>query len=89
LEHHRITPEECAREAKQYIEDTARLVIDTAAGGGAVHISQSFGGFPKRSAMVVCLVACPEAFALQVQEAIDQAVEKVLDGFPIFEPTVN
>lgn len=89
MEHHLTVPDDCDLEAKQYIEDTAELVIDTAGQGGVLHVSQSFSGFPRSSAVVVCLVACPEAIALEVQEAIDQAVERVLDVFPKFKPTVH
>ena len=87
--HHQTVPDDCDLEAKQYIEDTAEVVIDTAAQGGVLHVSQSFSGFPRSSAIVVCLVACPEAIALRVQEAIDQAVERVLEVFPKIEPTVH
>jgi hypothetical protein len=89
LDRHRIAPDEDALEAKQYIDDTFSLVIDTATRGGVVHTSQSFSRFPKNSALVVCLIACPEAYALKVQEAVDQAVEGALDAFAVFEPTVH
>ena len=82
-------PDESDLEVEQYLDDAAELVIKTAAQGGVLHVSQSFSGLPLSSAIVVCLVACPETFVLQVQEAIDQAVERVLDTFPRFEPTVQ
>ena len=93
--HHRDDPKgrlrdcEYDSEVRQYIDDATGLVSDTAAQGGILHVSQSFSGSPPSSAIVISLVACPEALALQLQEAIDQAVEGVLCKFPVFEPTVH
>jgi hypothetical protein len=76
-------------EVQQYIDDATKLVIDTAAQGGALHLSQSFSVSPQNSAIVVSLVACPETLVLKVQEAIDRAVDEVLCEFPVIEPTVH
>jgi len=76
-------------EVQQYIDDAAKLVTDTAAQGGILHLSQSFSGSPQSSAIVVSLVACPEILVLKVQEAIDRAVDEVLCEFPVIEPTVH
>jgi hypothetical protein len=70
-------------EAKQFIHDATQLVIESAAQGAALHVSQSFGGSTHTSAIVVCLVACPESLALELQHAIDRAVEKALGNFPV------
>ena len=66
------------------MHDAAKLVVESAAQGAAVHVSQSFSGTPKTSAIVVCLVACPEPLVLEVQAAIDRAVEEALEIFPVF-----
>ena len=71
------------REAQQFIHDAARLVVESAAQGAALHVSQSFSGSDQTSAILVCLIACPEPLALELQEAIDQAVEKALNNFPV------
>ena len=80
---------EYALEVAQYIADVTKLVRHTAAQGGCLHVSQSFSGSPKSSAIVTSLVACPESLVLKVQEAIDRAVEVALCEFPVFEPTVH
>jgi hypothetical protein len=79
--------EQSDQEAQQFIQDAAKLVIESAAQGAAVHVSQSFSGSPQTSAIVVCLVACPEFLVLEVQAAIDQAVEEALSIFPVFSIT--
>lgn len=71
-------------EARQFIHDAAKLVVESAAQGAAVHVSQSFGGSSQTSAIVVCLVACPESLVFEVQDAIDRAVEDALAIFPVF-----
>lgn len=78
-----------ALEVAQYIADVTKLVNYTAAQGGCLHVSQSFSGPPGSSAIVTCLVACPESAVLKVQEAIDEAVEVALCEFPIFKPMVH
>lgn len=76
-------------EIKKYIEDTVELVTDAANSGRAVHTTQSFGGYRRSSAVVVCLLACPEDSVLEVQEAIDQAVLGVLGKPPWVEASVQ
>ncbi|HEX8895363.1 MAG TPA: hypothetical protein VF783_18695 [Terriglobales bacterium] len=75
--------DQCDREAQQFIHDAARLVVESAAQGAALHVSQSFSGSDQTSAILVCLIACPEPLALELQDAIDQAVEKALSNFPV------
>ena len=75
--------DQCDQEAKQFIHDATKLVIESAARGAAVHVSQSFSGSSQTSAIVVCLVACPEYLVLELQDAIDQAVERALATFPV------
>jgi hypothetical protein len=85
LEDSKTLPDRCDHEAKQFIHDAAKLVVESAAQGAALHVSQSFSGSsPQTSAIVVCLVACPEPLVLEVQAALDRAVEDALDIFPIF-----
>ena len=74
-------------EAKQFIHEAAKMVVESAAQGAALHVSQSFSGSSKTSAIVVCLVACPESLVLEVQAAIDRAVEETLNIFPVFSIT--
>ena len=76
-------------EVQQYIEDASKSLMDTAARGETLHLSQSFSGSTQSSAVVVSLVACPEAVVLKVQEAIDRAVEEVLCEFSMVEATVH
>jgi hypothetical protein len=76
-------------EVQQYIDDATKLLMDTAARRGTLHLSQSFSGPPRSSAIVVSLVACPETLVLKVQEAIDRAVEEALCEFAIVPPTVH
>jgi hypothetical protein len=80
---------EYALEVAQYIADATKLVRHTAAQGGCLHLSQSFSGPPRSSAIVTSLVACPDSLVLKVQEAIDRAVEVALREFPIFKPIVH
>ena len=80
---------EYALEVAQYIADATKLVNHTAAQGGCLHVSQSFSGSPKSSAIVTSLVACPESLVLKVQEAIDRAVEVALCEVPMFKPMVH
>ena len=75
--------DQCDREAQQFIHDAAKLVVESAAQGAALHVSQSFSGSDQTSAILVCLIACPEPLALELQDAIDQAVEKALSNFPV------
>ena len=76
-------------EVQQYIDDATKLLMDTAARRGTLHLSQSFSGPPRSSAIVVSLVACPETLVLKVQKALDRAVDEVLCEFPVIEPTVH
>lgn len=76
-------------EVRQYLDDTATLVIDTATQGGAVYASQSFEGNRRNSAILVCLVACPSDLVLDVQEAIDQAVARALDRSTLSEAKIQ
>ena len=80
---------EYALEVAQYIADATKLVNHTAAQGGYLHISQSFSGSSRSSAVVTSLVACPEYLALKVQAAIDRAVEKALCEFPVIMHRVH
>jgi len=80
---------ESALEVAQYIADATKLVNHTAAQGGCLHVSQSFSGSPRSSAIVTSLVACPDSLVLKVQEAIDRAVEVALCDFPVFNPMVH
>jgi len=77
-------PDRCDLEAQQFIQDAAKLIVESASQGAAVHVSQSFTGSAQTSAIVVCLVACPEPLVLEVQAALDRAVEEALDMFPVF-----
>ena len=74
----------CDLEAREFIHDAAKLVVESAAQGAALHVSQSFSGSAQASAIVVCLVACPELLVLELQAAVDRAVEETLGVFPIF-----
>ena len=76
-------------EVEEYIHDATNLVGDIAAQGRALHVSQSFSGPPQSSGIVISQVPCPQALALQVQEAIDRAVETILCESPISEPTIH
>jgi hypothetical protein len=76
-------------EVQQYIDDATKLVIHTADQGGTLHLSQSFSGSPRHSAILASLVACPETHVLKVQDAINRAAEEVLHEFRVFEPTVH
>jgi hypothetical protein len=83
LEESKTIPDRRDHEAKQFIHDAIKLVIESAAQGAALHVSQSFSASTQTSAIVVCLVACPESLALKLQDAIDQAVEKALGNFHV------
>jgi hypothetical protein len=87
LEESKTFLERCDLEAQQFIHDAAKMVVESAAQGAAVHVSQSFSGSSKTSAIVVCLVACPETLVLEVQAAVDRAVEETLGVFPVFSIT--
>ena len=82
MKENKTLSEECDLEAQQFIHDAAHLVVESAAQGATLHLSQSFSGSNKKSAIVVCLVACPETLVLEVQAAIDRAVEEALAIFP-------
>ena len=75
--------DQCDLEAQQFIHDAAKLVLESAAQGATLHVSQSFSSSNQTSAVLVCLIACPEPLALELQDAIDQAVEKALSKFPV------
>ena len=83
MEKNNRVPDQGDPEAKQFIDDAARMVIESAAQGAVVHVSQSFSGSRNGSALIVCLVACPESLVLEVQEAIDEAVEEKLRFVPL------
>ena len=85
----RLEDREYALEVAQYIADATKLVNHTAALGGCLHVSQSFSGSPRSSAIVTSLVACPESLVLKVQEAIDRAVEDAFCEFQMFKPMVH
>ena len=70
-------------EVEEYIHDATNLVGDIAAQGRALHVSQSFSGSRNGSALVVCLVACPDSLVLEIQGAIDTAVEEILGALPV------
>ena len=74
--------DQCDLEAQQFIHDAAKLVVESAAHGATLYVSQSFSGSDQTSAILVCLIACPEPLALELQDAIDHAVEKALSNFP-------
>jgi hypothetical protein len=75
--------DQCDLEAQQFIHDAAKLVVESAAQGATLHVSQSFSGSRQTSAIVVCLIACPEPLVLEVQAAVDQAVEETLSSFAV------
>ncbi len=70
---------ELISETDQYILDTAQLVTASAAENRTLHVSQSFSGTRLTTAVVVCFVTCPDAVVVEVQQAIDAAVNGVLD----------
>ncbi len=76
-------PKELISEADQYILDTAQLVTASAAENRTLHVSQSFSGTRATTAVVVCFVTCPDAVVVEIQQAIDAAVNGVLaeNGF--------
>ena len=83
MEKNNRVPDQGDPEAKQFIDDAARMVIESAAQGAVVHVSQSFSGSRNGSALVVCLVACPDSLVLEIQGAIDTAVEEILGALPV------
>ena len=83
VQNNESAPDRCDLEAQQFIQDAAKLIVESAAQGAAVHVSQSFSGSAQTSAILVCLIACPEPLALEVQDAVDQAVEKALGNFRV------
>ena len=74
------TPKELTSEAAEYILDTAQLVTASSAENQTLHVSQSFSGTRLTSAVVVCFVTCPDEIVLEIQQAIDVAVNEVLSG---------
>ena len=75
--------DQCDLEAQQFIHDAAKLVVESAAQGATLHVSQSFSGSRQTSAIVVCLIACPEPLVLEVQAAVDRAVDETLSNFAV------
>jgi hypothetical protein len=72
------TAKEFTSEADHYIFNTAQLVTASAAENRILHVSQSFSGTPLTSAVVVCFVTCPDEIVMEIQQAIDAAVNEVL-----------
>jgi hypothetical protein len=72
------TTEDLTSETDQYILDTAHLVTASVTENRTLHISQSFSGTRLTSAMVVCFVTCPDKIVMEMQQAIDAAVNEVL-----------
>jgi hypothetical protein len=87
LQENKCVSDGCDLEAQQFIHDAAKMVVESAAQGAALHVSQSFSGSPQTSGIVVSLVACPDSLVLEVQAAIERAVEEALSVFPVFSIT--
>ncbi len=71
-------PEKCSNDVGQFIRDAAELVTSAAEEHRTLHISQSFAGTGSTSATIVCLVTCPADLVVEMQFAIDRAVEELL-----------
>ena len=71
------------------IDDSVQAVIDAAWTNRIIRISHSFTGCPNKSAIVICFVTCPNELEVELQEAIDRAIEAVLRDFPEEKPIVH
>jgi len=65
-------------ESDRYISENAHLVSAAAERNRTLHVSQSFSGTRHTSAVVVCFVTCSDKIVVEMQQAIDAAVTKVL-----------